>query len=152
MKVFQLILLLLLAASYRVEARGRVLRKGSNKKGKNKGKGGGGGGGGSGGGGGGTGGGGGGVEDRFDAVGDVIDVGNISPYGIDEPSDCLVFDSNLVQATIAKYDEDHDEICNSNGCGSFNSPGCCRFHTNLLRCDEDNDYAHQPVSTRSTID
>jgi hypothetical protein len=94
----------------------------------------------------------GGLENRLDTGGGVIAFGNGSPYyGIDEPSDCIVFDSDLVQNAIETAAEDHDDICNANGCGSANSPGCCRFHFSLLRCDLDNDFAHQPVSKRSTI-
>jgi hypothetical protein len=136
MKVLQLISLLLLAASPVVEARRRNLK--SEKKGdKDKEKGGGG------------------TDDdgldsRLDINGDIIDFGNgngnASPYGIEERGDCIDFDSDLVQSSIKTAGNDHDDICDNNGCGSANSPGCCRFHYSLLRCDVDNDFSHQPVS------
>lgn len=141
MKVLQIISLFLLAASSGVEARERRLGKGKSDKKDKKSGGGGGGGGGA-------------QQDRFGADGGVIqfDGTGSSPFGILEPSDCLPFDSDLVVNTIRDAGDQHDAECSfRNGCeGSAGSPGCCRFHPALLRCDADNDFGHQPVSSSET--
>ena len=131
MKVLQVITLLLLLAGFSggVEARERGLghrsSSGSSSDDK-KGKGGGGG------------------VDRSDPGGGVIDLGLV------ERHDCLLFNDAFVQTAIETSGGNHDGICNSNDCGSTNSPGCCRIHNNLLRCDVTNDYAQQPVRKRSS--
>lgn len=80
----------------------------------------------------------------------MIDVN--SPFGIIELHDCLAFDNAFVQTAILTSGGDHDSVCNTNdGCGSADSPGCCRIHNNLLRCDVTNDFFRQPVSKRLAI-
>lgn len=71
---------------------------------------------------------------------------------IDEPGPagtCISFNDEIIAASIASSAESqsdlHDEICNveDNACGSADSPGCCRYHTNLLVCDTSNDFRQQ---------
>ena len=133
MKVLQVISLLLLAASSGgVEARVRGLGHKSSSDSSSddtNGKGGGGGGG----------------DRGSDPGGGVVDLGLV------ERHNCLVFSDAFVQTAIGTSGGNHDSMCDSNDCGSANSPGCCRIHNNLLRCDVTNDCAQQPASKRSTI-
>lgn len=68
-----------------------------------------------------------------------------------EPGTCIPFTLDngnpnpLVSAAIAKAQASHDEECNTNSCGSSGSPGCCRYHTNSLRCDQSGILWRQPV-------
>jgi hypothetical protein len=64
-----------------------------------------------------------------------------------ETKRCIPFSDDVVKAAVItgpRY-ENHDFACNSNTCGSVSSPGCCRYHTNLMTCDDVNDFQHQPV-------
>jgi hypothetical protein len=64
---------------------------------------------------------------------------------------CIPFSDTLIQdfVTASTYSSDHDMECNTNSCGASGSPGCCRYHTNLLRCDLDDEFPTQPVRKRS---
>jgi hypothetical protein len=77
--------------------------------------------------------------------GDVI----FDPGLINESRNCIPFTDPQVAVSIDKGQttEGHDSECDTNSCGSSGSPGCCRFHTSLLRCDENDDYPHQAVRT-----
>jgi hypothetical protein len=68
---------------------------------------------------------------------------------INESRNCIPFTDPQVAVSIDKGQttEGHDSECDTNSCGSSGSPGCCRFHTSLLRCDENDDYPHQAVRT-----
>jgi hypothetical protein len=60
-----------------------------------------------------------------------------------EPSDCIQFDDSLLDTAFGSTLRGASPECDSrNAC----SGGCCRFHTKLLVCDEDNDIPHQAVS------
>ena len=69
---------------------------------------------------------------------------------IDEPGPagtCISFNDEIIAASAASQSDLHDAICNDedNTCGSADSPGCCRYHTNLLVCDTSNDFRQQAV-------
>jgi hypothetical protein len=85
-------------------------------------------------------------DDRGDTDGDVIP-GIGDPGLIEESKTCMPFTNPAVAISIAKGQttEGHTSECDTNSCGSSGSPGCCRFHTSLLRCDENDDYPHQAV-------
>lgn len=60
-----------------------------------------------------------------------------------EWQECVPFDDPLVQQATGAVDNPwgtYSEECDTNECPG----GCCRFHTHVLRCDEDNDFPHQP--------
>jgi hypothetical protein len=55
---------------------------------------------------------------------------------------CIPFEDPQVENAKGSNDDNADPECDTNDC----SGGCCRFHTQMLRCDEVNDFRHQPVS------
>jgi hypothetical protein len=64
---------------------------------------------------------------------------------LEENHDCIDFNDKLVQdAKGASDNKIYSPECDNNNCPG----GCCRFHTNVLVCDEaqPNDFPQQPVS------
>jgi hypothetical protein len=61
---------------------------------------------------------------------------------LEENHICTPFEDPQVQNARFSEDENADSDCDDNFCPG----GCCRFHTQMLRCDESNDFPHQPVS------
>ena len=64
---------------------------------------------------------------------------------VEEWKPCVPFSDPAVQGATGAVDDPwgtYSPECDTNDCPG----GCCRFHTHVLHCDEDDDYPHQPVS------
>ena len=69
-----------------------------------------------------------------------------APPGLVEPQQCVPFNDPRITAYLnnpARFSYmNYDPRCDTNNCPS----GCCRFYTNLLRCDYSNLFKQLPVS------
>jgi hypothetical protein len=92
----------------------------------------------------------GGDPNRGGTVGGVI-TGLAGGALVDFPGACMPFTlangdiNSLALDAIAIANGGHSQECNTNSCASAGSPGCCRYHTNLLVCDLKDEYRTQAV-------
>jgi hypothetical protein len=82
------------------------------------------------------------VEGKLNGLYSPQDHREVQDEGLLEKHPCLLFDSPAVQIAIGSTKKLASPECDANQC----SGGCCRYHTQLLVCDEENDFPHQAVS------
>ena len=61
---------------------------------------------------------------------------------LEERHACIPFDNPVLASSIGSTARLASPECDTNDCGG----GCCRYHTFLLVCDEDNEFPQQAVS------
>ena len=86
-----------------------------------------------------------------DDYGNVLCSNSTAPPGLVEPSKCVLFNDTRIKSYLnnsARFSYmNYDPRCDTNSCPQ----GCCRFYTNLLRCDYDNLFDTLPVSYFSLV-